>query len=485
MTANNLQDKFQAWLVGVTLKNVAVSKQCPSALVLGSCPLSRQWGWRKRDSTPGQPQPQPVPTARRRGAVPEMQEAPMNALTNIPPHLHDAAKRIQEDPELFHEMCRIGCCLACILNMHGFADSNMYKSNSLAELGNNFGVTTSIDNCISCIGILQSACWITEQHLPSSKRTDGSPDIASQSTAVQQSTSPLRKIAEAVEEGNYEFNDFTLNLQFPVSLAIRRHAVCEYLKDKVPRGRPLGENTSLLKDITKALYQKGVENILRQKVTFHKSSDFRILLTWECPSTEDETKLIGSVDHKRDPGGKSKQKKQRVQLMSQATVMKVLPIIPTKAFRDYGHWPPVAMPDAQLKVSLSMEPFLIGGRYVKLGRGLSQTPWEIDGSRKGESSVEEEISRSILPHFKAAEHRFHSSGREDIDVRMLGGGRPFVLEFVDPHRLPKTEPNYWESIEKTVNASSSLVRIESLRPFSKTDFDALKDGVDKKRKTYR
>ena len=27
--------------------------------------------------------------------------------------------------------------------------------------------------------------------------------------------------------------------------------------------------------------------------------------------------------------------------------------------------------------------------------------------------------------------KFHSAGREDMDVRMLGSGRPFVLEIVD------------------------------------------------------
>ena len=32
--------------------------------------------------------------------------------------------------------------------------------------------------------------------------------------------------------------------------------------------------------------------------------------------------------------------------------------------------------------------------------------------------------------FGATASKFHSAGREDIDVRMLGGGRPFVLELV-------------------------------------------------------
>lgn len=35
-------------------------------------------------------------------------------------------------------------------------------------------------------------------------------------------------------------------------------------------------------------------------------------------------------------------------------------------------------------------------------------------------------------HSLVADTNFLSSGREDMDVRMLGDGRPFVLELKDP-----------------------------------------------------
>ncbi len=35
---------------------------------------------------------------------------------------------------------------------------------------------------------------------------------------------------------------------------------------------------------------------------------------------------------------------------------------------------------------------------------------------------------------KAREYKFSSGGREDVDVRMLGNGRPFVIEFCDPKK---------------------------------------------------
>lgn len=51
---------------------------------------------------------------------------------------------------------------------------------------------------------------------------------------------------------------------------------------------------------------------------------------------------------------------------------------------------------------------------------------------KFETSVEEIIAKEILLFFKPESHKFHSGGREDIDVWMLGGGRPFVIELVNP-----------------------------------------------------
>lgn len=77
------------------------------------------------------------------------------------------------------------------------------------------------------------------------------------------------------------------------------------------------------------------------------------------------------------------------------------------------------------------------GRYLKFQRGLSQTPWILDGVRMGESSVEESIGDIALPYFRGSGYKFHTAGREDVDVRMLGNGRPFILEV-----LGKTDVNF-------------------------------------------
>lgn len=79
-------------------------------------------------------------------------------------------------------------------------------------------------------------------------------------------------------------------------------------------------------------------------------------------------------------------------------------------------------------MTFEREPVYLQGRYLKFQRGLSQTPWVLDGVRMGESSVEESIGDIALPYFRGSSYKFHTAGREDVDVRMLGNGRPFILE---------------------------------------------------------
>jgi len=96
------------------------------------------------------------------------------------------------------------------------------------------------------------------------------------------------------------------------------------------------------------------------------------------------------------------------------------------------------------KVVLQTKNVYLCGKYIKYSRYLSQTPWMINGKKLTEGSLQEEIEDRIYKLFypgrtkDKVEIRFHSGGREDIDVRMLKGGRPFVLEFVNPIKSIKS-----------------------------------------------
>lgn len=50
--------------------------------------------------------------------------------------------------------------------------------------------------------------------------------------------------------------------------------------------------------------------------------------------------------------------------------------------------------------------------------------------------------------------KFSSSGREDVDVRTLGLGRPFVLDIKNP-RKTKLKLSQLQSLENEINESSA------------------------------
>ena len=125
----------------------------------------------------------------------------------------------------------------------------------------------------------------------------------------------------------------------------------------------------------------------------------------------------------------------------------------------------------------------IAGRYNKYSRELPQTPWVVDGVKKAETSVEELICPKIISAFRASDARFSSSGREDVDVLMLGKGRPFLLELVNPMNLSVSDAELGE-LEREVNASTEQVAVRMLKAVSKESSALLKQGEEEKRKVY-
>lgn len=85
------------------------------------------------------------------------------------------------------------------------------------------------------------------------------------------------------------------------------------------------------------------------------------------------------------------------------------------------------------KITFTGPTVFVAGRYNKFSRELSQSPWILNGKRMTEGSIQEIIVDAVAPYFKvpASSITFMSSGREDVDVRCLGRGRPFVLEIMD------------------------------------------------------
>ncbi len=94
-------------------------------------------------------------------------------------------------------------------------------------------------------------------------------------------------------------------------------------------------------------------------------------------------------------------------------------------------------------------------------------------------SVEELIAHEFMVELEGKEHAFHGMGREDIDARMLGNGRPFVLEIKEPKRR-HFDP---KEMERRVNEfAKGKVEVSDLRPSSKDEVRRIK--ASRSEKTY-
>jgi len=137
-------------------------------------------------------------------------------------------------------------------------------------------------------------------------------------------------------------------------------------------------------------------------------------------------------------------------------------------------------------VDVQVRSVFVYGRYNKLVRGIPQTRWPCrnckgrgceacDGTgQQYETSVEQLVAGSFMEVLEGDEHAFHGAGREDIDARMLGEGRPFVVEVRKPKR------RHWDAEEMTrrINEfAGGRIEVSGLRGSDKAEVVALKDAT--------
>ena len=147
-----------------------------------------------------------------------------------------------------------------------------------------------------------------------------------------------------------------------------------------------------------------------------------------------------------------------------------------------------------LTVELDVRAHYIYGRYRKLERGIPQTKWPCRACKgrgcekcdntglQYESSVQDLIGNPILEVLEAAEHSFHGMGREDIDVRCLGRGRPFVMELKEP----KIRSCNYQELEELINQKAGgSIEVSDLRSSTRSEVVRIKDTPADKSYTIR
>ena len=194
-------------------------------------------------------------------------------------------------------------------------------------------------------------------------------------------------------------------------------------------------------------------------------------------------------------------------------------------------------------VSVSPRPVYLFGRYRKLARDVPQSPWALnaqsmgskngfaevgmateaeddsaglkrrragddgdadpvsaevygtdrahdsgDGERrKGRNSVEEIIAEAVRVELKASVCRMHACGREDIDVRCLGNGRPFCME-VHGAMLVPTEMRLQQAMHhiacRTGLNKDGDVELLLLKEADRATWEGMQKAAEEKDKAY-
>ncbi len=146
------------------------------------------------------------------------------------------------------------------------------------------------------------------------------------------------------------------------------------------------------------------------------------------------------------------------------------------------------------RASLKISPVFIYGRYRKLKRGISQSRRKCPycggkGCEKckwtgkiAEGSIEGMIGEVMKDFFEAEDYILHGAGREDVDARMLGRGRPFVMEVVSP-RKRIVDPDL---LEREINSRwKGIMEVRELRFTKRDEIVRIKESSPNVRKLYR
>ena len=147
-----------------------------------------------------------------------------------------------------------------------------------------------------------------------------------------------------------------------------------------------------------------------------------------------------------------------------------------------------------LTVDLDIRSHYVYGRYRKLERGIPQTKWPCRACKgrgcekcdntglQYKSSVQGLIGDPLLELFGSDEHAFHGMGREDIDVRCLGRGRPFVIELKKPFKRNVGVNHIMAAINEH---SNGRIEVSDVRASNRSEVVRVKDTPAEKSYTIR
>ncbi|CAO0792149.1 unnamed protein product [Mucor circinelloides] len=267
---------------------------------------------------------------------------------------------------------------------------------------------------------------------------------------------------------------------------VEKYADQDYASDLVKRYKEVAVRDP--KDFFKYLF--GMK--LKEKTGLHLDAEGALVMTVVIshePTAKDHLFLA----ELKEPLLKMRtvrQKKIRVTVGdSRPCIIEALTKLDSEEAKSFTAIPP-AEPTERAKfdsVTLLHTSSHVGGRYLKFSREYSQTPWAIKGRKLAEHSVSECFAEIIRKYHRADDTKFVTAGREDANVRMLGTGRPFYLELINP-RTPRLSEEEYKQIEQEINTQSihkDNVQVRHLSYIEPKYTSIIKEGEETKTKRYR
>ena len=311
----------------------------------------------------------------------------------------------------------------------------------------------------------------------------------------------VQRLSEAVVEelqaAGYEgLRSFSLSLSTPLSLMARQVAIRLHLSERREILNFQAPIESYVKEALRRCLYSQLE-VQLAPVTSAVESPFQVVVQLDHSHSGMECSLVAEAwpdvfYHKRrwrrgrrwqgkQPAGEGGRGGGKEWNINTVTLNKALSSATTETFPNT--FPLTVQEPCSFCISFHHSSIFIGGRYCKYSRDLPQTPWVVDGVRKVETSVQELICNHIQRFVRSSEIKFSSSGREDCDVRMLGNGRPFLVELLNPRKTVLEEEEVRE-LERDINDSTELVGVRHLTIVSKQHTAAIKEGEEEKKKLY-
>ncbi|CAD6262701.1 unnamed protein product [Miscanthus lutarioriparius] len=400
-----------------------------------------------------------------------------------------------------HHLLSVGVCVRCILRLVGAYSSACSYASLTASVLHSF--LEEHDDSIKggscpCLSMNDAYCSVCLGVLLPAFHRDGGLETPNGISHIDNVSS---MISQVVQREGYQVDEFSLEISLPPVIAANERAIRLYMKQKYVnenwfKDKMFPQQTISVKEALRLLIAPSLETLMNAK---HGNNSFRIRLAYThgdasqklhslLPNEHSRKRKTDSRNggdtsngaHKRNSAdGNNKQTSE-----SDSFIYKTLEGIQDQEFCNVFQLPPEKVfKPCHLVISCLRSPIYLGGRYLKLSRNVSQSCWIIDDERMGEASVEEIVGENVRAICRGDSCKFHAAGREDIDVRMLGSGRPFLVEVLNVRSIP-SETEVQQIEERINNSEKKYVRVQNLKLVGNEIWTMMREGEAEKQKQY-